>query len=490
MTAYADLMQFTRETLLLAQVAGRLDWDQEAIMPRGAAPQRAEEVGAMARIMHARRTDPRIGDWLEAANPEDDVARRQLHLIRREYQRAIRVPADLASALASTASRSQGEWARARAAEDFDAFAPVLGEIINLARQRAEALSDGGNLYDALVQDHEPGSSGAEIQTLFDALRPGLVDLRERILGSDRKIAALEGHFPRDKQFALTHELAGVFGYNYERGRLDLVTHPFCSGAGLDIRITTRVAETNPFDCFHSTIHETGHAGYEQNIDHAYLMTPIGQGVSMGVHESQSRIYENQIGRSRAFLGWLYGKMTDRFGALSTPDADAFYAAANRVAPGYIRTEADEVHYNLHVMLRFDLERKLISGELDVADLPDAWNERFAADFGVKVDKPSHGCLQDPHWAFGEFGYFPTYTLGNVYAGCLNEAMRADLPDLDAALAQGDTSPATTWLTEKVHRHGARYEARDVIERACGTPPSEKPLLAYLNTKFGALYDL
>ena len=274
------------------------------------------------------------------------------------------------------------------------------------------------------------------------------------------------------------------------RGRVDKAVHPFSSGSGLDVRITTRTNPVDPFNCFYSTIHEVGHAAYEQNIDDAYLLTPLGSGVSMGVHESQSRIYENQIGRSRAFTGWLYGQMKAAFGDIGIADEDAFFAAVNRVNDGFIRTEADELQYNLHVLLRYDLERALMGNDLQVSDLEAAWNDRFEADFGFAVDKPSNGILQDVHWSVGLFGYFPTYSLGNVYAGCLNETMRTALPDLDSALAQGNTSPATNWLRENVQTHGGLYEPREVIERASGRKVSEKPLLSYLTAKFSDLYGV
>jgi carboxypeptidase Taq len=256
------------------------------------------------------------------------------------------------------------------------------------------------------------------------------------------------------------------------------------------VLITTRVNEADPFNCVYSTIHEVGHATYEQGIDRDYLLTPLGQGASMGVHESQSRIYENQLGRSRAFTGWLFGRMGAHFGDAGAKDGDAFYGTVNRVAPGYIRTEADEVHYNLHVLMRFDLERALVKGDLEVADLEAAWNDRFEADFGVKVDMPAHGVLQDVHWSVGLFGYFPTYTLGNVYAGCLNAALRREVPDLDADLARGDTRRATGWLRDKVQRHGGLYEPVELITRATGAAPTVEPLLTYLEEKFGALYGV
>lgn len=342
----------------------------------------------------------------------------------------------------------------------------------------------------ALLQDYEPGSSGAELQDMFDVLRPRLVALRERVLGAGASPAALDREFDDAGQLAVSQKLAMAFGYEFDRGRIDKAVHPFSSGSGQDVRITTRISPRDPFNCFYSTIHEVGHACYEQGIDDAYLLTPLGQGVSMGVHESQSRIYENQLGRSRAFTGHLFGLMQDQFGDLGVATADDFYATVNRVQPGYIRTEADEIHYNLHVLMRFDLERAMISGDLQVADLPGAWNDRFLADFGVAVDKPSNGCLQDVHWSVGLFGYFPTYTLGNVYAGCLNQAMAAAVPDLEGQLAAGDTSGATGWLRANLQSHGGLYEPREVVERACGFEPGPGPLLDYLDAKFGVLYGV
>lgn len=489
MSAYDELMAFQRETEALSEIAGRLSWDQETVMPRGAAPQRAEEMAAIEGVLHARRTDPRVADWLAAAEPVTNVQRANLRHIRRSHERTARVPARLASEIARVTSAAQGTWAEARADDDYAAFEPVLAEVLRLKREEAAALAQGGDLYDALLDDYEPGATAAELSAMFGALRPRLVALRERIMGAARP-AALTGDFPEQAQLLLTSEVAVAFGYDMSRGRIDRAVHPFSSGSGLDVRITTRTDRADPFNCLYSTVHEVGHAAYEQGVDEAYALTPLGRGVSMGVHESQSRFYENMLARSRPYTGWLHGRMTEVFGPLSTPDPEAFHAAVNRVHSGFIRTEADEVHYNLHVLMRFDLERAMIAGDLQAADLPEAWNARFERDFGVAVDRPSQGCLQDVHWSVGLFGYFPTYSLGNAYAGCLHAAMRRDLPELDASLAQGDPSPATGWLRERVQRHGGLFEPRELIERACGEPPSEGPLLDYLEAKFDALYDL
>ena len=492
MSAYTELLAYQRETEALGAIAGRLGWDQETMMPRGAAQQRGEEMAAIEGVLHARRIDPRVGDWLASVDEGalDEVARANIRLIRRSFERNTKVPAALAAELARVTSVAQGTWAKARAEEDFEAFAPTLENVLRLRREEASALAAGGDLYDALLDDYEPGASGAELADMFAALRPRLVALREKILGSDHQPAALDRDFDADTQMALSAEMAAAFGYDNHHGRIDKAVHPFSSGSGHDVRITTRTSPRDPFNCIYSTIHEVGHAAYEQGIDDAHLLTPLGSGVSMGVHESQSRIYENQLGRSAASTGHLFTRMQAHFGDIGVADAEAFFGTVNRVNSGYIRTEADEVHYNLHILLRFDLERKLIAGSLEVADLQAAWNARFEDDFGVAVDKPSNGVLQDVHWSLGLFGYFPTYSLGNVYAGCLHKSLRAAVPDLDAHLAKGDTAAATGWLRENLQQFGGLREPKATIEQASGFAPSVEPLLDYLEAKFSALYRL
>lgn len=490
MSAFDDLMAHLRQTEALAQIAGRLGWDQETVMPRGAAAQRAEEIGALHSVLHTRRVDPRIGDWLEGADSGalDLVGKAQLRHIRRSYERSLRVPGELATALARLTALSQGCWAQAREDDDFAGFAPVLAEVVALRREEGAALAEGGDVYDAMLDDYEPGAKAADLEAMFDALRPGLIALRESALNGT-SAPQVTGKFDVKAQMRLAHELAQTCGYDFTRGRIDEAVHPFSSGSGADVRITTRTSDIDPFNCVYSTMHEAGHAIYEQSIDPAYALTPLGAGVSMGVHESQSRIVENQLGRSRAFTGWLYGRMKDTFGNFGIDGEDDFYAAVNSLHRGYIRTEADEVQYNLHILMRFDLERALIAGDLAPADLEGEWNKRFEADFGYKVPRASQGCLQDVHWAVGLFGYFPTYSLGNVYAGCLNTALRRAVPDLDAQLAKGEMGPAMVWLRDNVQCHGGLYAPRELITRACGFEPSEAPLMAYLKEKFGALYS-
>lgn len=488
MSALDDLLAHQRTTEALGQVMGRLGWDQETMMPPGAAEQRGEEMAAMESVLHARRTDPRVGEWLAAAKPVSDADAAQLREIARAHARAVKVPADLAAELARVTSVSQGIWAKARAEGDVAAFLPTLARVVDLRRQEASAVADGGDLYDAMLQDYEPGTTAAEIGALFGRMRPRLVALRDRLAGADMP-PALDGHFDSAAQMTLTAEIATAFGYDFDHGRIDLAVHPFSSGSGADVRITTRVDDAEPLGCLYSTIHEVGHAAYEQNIAQAFRLTPLGQGVSMGVHESQSRIYENQLARSPAFTRYLRGRMEAHFGTLSA-SADDFARVINRVETGFIRTEADEVHYNLHVMMRFDLERQLFGGQLDVTDMEEAWNTRFLADFGMVVDGPANGVLQDVHWPVGLFGYFPTYALGNVYAGCLHEALRRDVPDLDAALEAGNPAPALDWLRANVQTHGGLRTPRETIEHATGAAISEEPLLNYLDAKYGALFGV
>lgn len=487
MSAYDTLLAHARVTEALAQVAGRLGWDQETMMPRGAAEQRAEESAALEGVLHARRTDPRLAEWLDAAEAPDEAGAAILRHLRRSYARNAKVPARLAEEIARTTSRAQGIWAEARARDEVAHFLPWLEKVVALKREEAAALANGGDLYDAMLDDYEEGATAAEIGAMFDRMRPRLVALRAAAIEAHRDTPALRGHFPAEGQLRLARRLAAAFDYDFARGRLDLAVHPFSSGSGSDVRITTRVVESDPFNCLYSTIHEVGHAAYEQAVDPAYALTPLGCGVSMGVHESQSRSYENQIGRSRAFCDWLFAAMTEEFGDLGLAGPEGFYAAVNRVAPGHIRTEADEVQYNLHIMLRFDLERALIAGDLAPADLESAWNARFFNDFGIAVDRPAHGVLQDVHWSVGLFGYFPTYSLGNVYAGCLFKALRGDLPELDEGLRRGDTSGATGWMRDRLQRHGGLRPPRETVARACGFAPSEAPLIDYLEAKFAEL---
>ena len=485
-----QLLDHLKKTAALGQVAGLISWDQETMMPVNGAAQRAEQAGALASIIHARNADPQVAEWIAAIDTGALSAydRRNVTEAQRTYDRATKIPARLAEESARAASEGQRIWADARAAKDFSMFAPALERNIELKREEAACLSkDGGELYDSLLDEFEPGATAAELMPLLEGMRGGLVALREKIAGRPAP-DALDGHFPADAQMNLARTIAIRLGYDIDGGRIDTVVHPFCSGNGGDVRITTRTDETDPFNCLYSTVHETGHALYAQGATDPYL--PAADYCSMGVHESQSRFWENQIGRSRPFADWLYPAMEGAFGELSLSGPDALYAAVNRVHSGFIRTEADEVHYNLHVLLRFGLEHDLVSGALDVEDLEEAWNSRFERDFGEAVPDPSLGVLQDVHWSLGLFGYFPTYSLGNIYSACLDKAMRRDLPDRDAMVRTAETQPILDWMRERIHLKGRLLPAPQLIEEATGEKPTAAPLIAYLEEKFGGLYDL
>lgn len=490
--AYTDLLGHLKQTEALSQAAGLLSWDQETVMPPASGAARAEQLGAIEASLHTLRSDVRIGEWIAAIDAAelDASGRMNVEKARRSFARATKIPADLAEEIARMAAIGQQVWAKARAANRFSDFAPTLETMVNLRRTEAECLSDGGDLYDALLDDYEPGMKVSVLAPLLESLRPGLRELRAAIEASGIRPPPLTGTFPADKQLDLSRKIAGQFGYDWQRGRLDLAIHPFSSGTLDDVRITTRVSEDDPFGCIYSTIHEVGHALYEQGLPPEGAFAPAGRSVSMGVHESQSRLMENQIGRSRAFCEWLYPEMRDAFSDMSVTSPDELYAAVNRVETGFIRTEADEVNYNLHILLRLELEREIIAGSLHVADLEAAWNARFERDFGRPVPDAQNGILQDVHWSVGLFGYFPTYALGNIFAACLFDRMRADIPNLDIQIASGDISGALGWLRTGIHRKASTLAPIPLVEQASGHSLSAGPLLEYLQGKFSALYRL
>ena len=491
--SYSALLAHIKKTAALAQVSGLLSWDQETQMPAKGGGQRAEQMGALEGVIHARRSDRRVESWIAAIDIEalDAAGQANLREAQKDFEIATKIPADLAEALAKHAAKAQGIWAKARAAQSFADFAPTLKEMVSLKQQEAQARQIGNtSLYDTLMDDYEPGMKSSEINALLGDLRKGLVDLRGRISESGKTAPTLSGDFSTEKQLALARALPGIFGYDWKAGRMDFAVHPFCSGSGGDVRITTRVDESNPFDCIYSTIHEVGHAVYEQNIPGADTLAPAHKYASMGVHESQSRMMENQIGRSRAFAGHLFALFQKYFGDIGVDNADDFHKAVNNVRSSFIRTESDEVHYNLHIMMRLDLERALIEGDLAVDDLEAAWNDRFAADFGRVVDKPANGVLQDVHWSVGLFGYFPTYSLGNIYAGELFAKMQSDINGLDGMIAKADLSAPLEWLHRHIHDHGRIIAPGQLIKNAVGHKATAAPLLASLNKKYGEIYGV
>ena len=484
------LIEYNKTTRLLQSVAGRTAWDQETMMPINSGMSRAMEMGALEEVIHERKKSSEIKELLETATPKSSHERRLHELIKRAFDRATVIPNQLASDLAKTTSLAQMAWQKARQNNNFSEFSPHLKKVIDLKRKEASLLSPSGDLYDGLINDYEYGMTKKEASSIFAVMKPRLLDLRQRISESKLSKPILQGDFNTEKQLKLAHEIAKTFFYDFNRGRIDIVAHPFCSGSGDDVRITTRVDTKDPFNCLYSTIHEVGHACYEQNVSTDFLHSPLGSGVSLGIHESQSRIFENQIGRSRHFTKWLFKEMKNCFGEFGIGDPEEFYRLVNRVETGFIRTEADEIHYNLHIMLRFELEVEVIAKNLEVEDLPEAWNKKFKDYFGRDVTKPSDGILQDVHWSIGAFGYFPTYTLGNLNAGCLFKKMKEDIPNMNERFEKGDVSPATNWLRENIHQHGSVYEPTELIKNATGEELTPEPFLDYLDEKFSDMYEV
>ena len=502
-TPYARLLAELRELAVLGSVNATLGWDQEVMMPPAAAALRAEQSALLSSLLHQRRTSPAIGELIARCEADAELladadAAANLRNLRRDYDRATRLPTELVREMAEVSTLSMHTWREAREKSDFDAFAPWLERLVGINRRMAEALGvpEGGELYDALLENYEPGMRAAELDRVFGELRAGLVPLIRELRedGSRPDTAWLNIPLAQDAQAAFNRLVVERMGFDFAGGRLDVSTHPFCEGAGPgDTRLTTRYDPAQLLSALHGTMHETGHGLYEQGLPKAQRFgQPLAEAASMGIHESQSRMWENFVGRGRPFWEWALPELQRRVDdpAAAALDVDTAYGGLNVVEPNLIRIESDEATYNLHIMLRFDLERALLRGDLAVADLPSAWNERMRADLALEVPDHRRGVLQDIHWSMGAIGYFPTYTLGNLYAAQLWDALRADLADLDDQLRRGDFGGLLAWLRAHVHAHGRRYTAPELCERATGRPLSHEPLLRYLEAKLRPIYGL
>ena len=479
-------------------------------MPSAGLDQRAGQLELLARLAHERLTANAFEDALEAAAeatqplPDDSPWAANVRELRRRHRFARALPEPLVARAAKTHSLAQAKWAEARQASDFAAFQPLLTQVLDVARERArclrsqlanpgEAGAQWNEDWDALADAYEPGIRAADLEPLFAALTPRLTDLVASVADCPAPTgAAMRDHrIAIDAQERFVRHVAASLGFDAERGRMDRSTHPFCSGTHPDdVRVTTRFLENDILDGLGSTMHETGHALYELGLPAAFAGTPAGQAASLGLHESQSRLWENHVGRSRAFWRWARPEADRILGhdALAGFDAEDVFRAANVVSPSLIRVEADEVTYDLHVALRFELERALIRGTLDVADLPTAWNDGMKARLGIEVPDDARGCLQDVHWSCGLIGYFPTYTLGNIWAAELAQRARGDLHDLDEQFARGEFSPLRAWLNEKVHRHGTTLRAEDRMRTILGRDAGPDAMLAHLEERITATY--
>jgi carboxypeptidase Taq len=483
----------------LARAGALLAWDERTQMPPRGAGVRAEQLATLTRIAHERLVSDELGSMLDAATteldgaPDDSFEASLVRVARRDWEKARRVPAELAAEIARTTSISEHAWADARERSDFGAFLPHLERVIELQRRYIDCF-EVGHPYDALLDEYEPGMKTAELAEVLGRLREGLVPLVEEIAASDAEVdnSPLYGEFGTAAQEALAHEVVEAMPLEPDAWRLDTTVHPFAMGVGVsDVRITTRFDPGYIGTALWAVVHECGHALYHNGIAPPLDRTPLCRSASLGFDESQSRMWENWVARGRPFLGFLLPMLARHFpDRLADLDAERLYRAANRVQPSLIRVEADEVTYNLHIALRFELELALVEERLAPAELPDAWRAGVKETLGIEVTNDADGVLQDVHWAAGAFGYFPTYSLGNVIAGQVWELVREALPDLDDQLAAGELDPLRDFLGERIYAHGGKLEPAAMIERVTGGPLDPAPLLSQLREKFGELYEL
>lgn len=496
--AYANLAAHGRTSAHLASSLSLLSWDQQVMLPPEAHPGRAGQIGAMTAILHRRATDPRIGEWLAAcegsaltADPRSPEAA-NIREWRRDFDLAVKIPETLAVAMAQAASAGQRAWELARKDDDFAAFAPHLTTLLDLARQKAAALGYAGEPYDALLDGFEPGETVATIAPILAELRDETKRLLDAVRGATPPPPLPAGTYPVADQQVFLRQVTALIGLPPAASRLDVSAHPFSTLIGPnDARITVRYDDADFTKALFGAVHETGHALY--SLGHASddrYGTPLGEFASLGVHESQSRLWENQVARSLPFWEHVLPLAAKHFPALAGLAPSDLFRAVGAVTPGLIRVDADETTYNPHIVLRFELELALLRGDLAVADLPGAWNEKSQAILGLTPPNDAAGCLQDVHWSMGAFGYFPTYSLGNIYAACLFEAAGRAIPDLAGRMAAGDFAPLRQWLGQNIHAKGRLMRPRDLVAAATGQAPTAGPLLRHLKAKAAAIYGV
>jgi carboxypeptidase Taq len=495
--AWGVFEQFEKDVLQLAHVGGLLNWDEQVNMPPRGAAARGDAKATIAGVLHERICDERFGEALAELSADEglgDFERARVREARRERDRAVRVPAALVRALAQAESAGFEAWQAARAASDFSLFREPLERIVSLRREEADAVGFGdGERYDALLDQYEPDMRVSRLEPLLIGLRDELVPFAQEIAARPRPDDAfVHRTYPALEQRAVGARLAAEIGFDFEAGRLDEAAHPFASGfAPGDVRLTTREHEDDLFSGLFAVLHEAGHGLYEQGLTGRIEGTFVGGATSLGLHESQSRFWENMVGRSHAFWERHFGELQSAFPAqLGDVSLDAFVRAANLVEPSLIRVEADEVTYHLHVFLRFELELALLRGDLGVDDLPAAWNERMRNLVGVEVPNDGVGVLQDVHWSAGLIGYFPTYTLGTLYSAQFLDAIEREMGPIDAIVRAGEYDRLLGWMREHVHTRGALVAPEQIATDATGEAPGHAALMRYLRAKYGALYDL
>lgn len=498
--AFEQLCTCTRETALLESIEELLGWDERTLMPPAAGEYRAEQITYLSGMIHRRRTDPQIGQWLDiltdsdlANDPHSDSGA-TIRQVGREYRKHQKLPQSLVQELTRTCVRGQQVWTEARQNDDFASFQPVLERIVELKRQEAAALGYEDEPYDALLDDYEPDARTADVARVLEKLREELAPFVAAIVESpvQPNTEILRRQYPKAEQETFGTLASSAIGFDYQRGRLDVTHHPFCAGMGPnDCRITTRYDESFFPSAFFGILHESGHGIYDQGLRNDQFGLPPGRFVSLGIHESQSRLWENSVGRSRAFWEHFFPQAQRGFpNALSDVSIDEFVFAINAVRPSLIRVEADEATYNLHIIVRFELERALMNDDLPVADLPSAWREKYRSYLGIEPPSDADGVLQDIHWSAGLIGYFPTYSLGNLYAAQFFEKANTDLGGLDTLFARGEFEPLRSWLGKHIHQPGQCYTAAELVENITGRELSHRAFMSYLRGKLGPLYGI
>ena len=492
----ADALERLKERLAqvtdLGKVARLLSWDQQTMMPPAGTQHRAEQFSTLMRIAHERFTDPEVGRLLDELRPledsldpdSDDAA--LIRLTRRDYEKSVKVPAELRAATARAAAEARPLWVKAKAESDFATFPPALERIVELKLEYVDCVADGAaERYDVLLDDFEPQTTTPEVRTLFEELKPPLVELIAELRQREVDDSFLHGDFPPDRQRTLAYAVTDLFGHRPDSWRIDPTEHPVASGPGRDdVRITTNYHPDSLHSLF-STMHEYGHGLYSHQQPKHLERLPTGGPCSLGIHESQSRLWENLVGRSRPFWQLFYPRLQETYPEqLAGVDLEQFQAAIHAVKPGLIRIEADEVAYGMHVMLRFELEQDIVEGRVELRDLPQRWNEKMWDYLGVEVPDDGHGVLQDVHWSGGMIGYFSTYLIGSVASVQIWQAAQRDLPDLDEQVGSGEFAPLREWLGEYVHALGRKYSPQETLRRATGSPIAAQPYLDYLRTTY------
>ncbi len=471
----------------LAKAGALLSWDQQTTMPARGSEVRAQQLGTVGKVAHEAFISDEIGSLLDELRPYEESLDRDsfeaslIRVVRRDYEKAVRVPPELSAEITRVGSRGFTVWVEARANSDYERFRPSLEQLVELKHRYVDCFPPADDPYDTLLDDYEPGMKTAEVRTIFDRLKETLIPLVEA--AAPAATPPVTGHFAAEKQRQLSLEIVRRFGFDDTAWRLDWAPHPFATSLGTnDIRITTREPETS-LDGLFATMHECGHGLYEHGVDPTFERTPLARGASLGLHESQSRLWENLVGRSPAFWSWFYPRLQQAFPSeLGSVDEETWFRSINDVSPGLIRIEADEASYNLHIILRFELEQQIMNG-LDLRELPSAWNEAMSRYLHVDVPNDGLGVLQDMHWSRGGFGYFPTYSLGNVMSVQIWERLRQDVAEVDDQIARGEFDAIREWLREHLHRHGRKYLPAEMLERAVGSRIDAEPYLRYLQGK-------